>query len=391
MARDARLLAALAAAVALCLLGAGSAPAASAGPLVEHWDGNSWTRVAIPGGGQLDAVAAISPDDVWAFGSYTSRSPIGEHWDGNAWHRVALPTPAGAQDVVVQDASADATDDVWLVGYWEGPTGPPVRPLVEHWDGTAWQVVPSATTNGYATLGGVSALSPTNVWAVGAYGVSSGHQVVLRTLVQHWNGTTWTRVASPNPPSASPTRAKLNYALTAVDATSSTNAWAVGSYTFYAANGNHTAHTLVLHWDGNSWTQVPSPSPGGSRHASYLYGVTAATGGDVWAVGRFGRRGKGVPLVEHWDGNSWHVVPSRGLPTSPNVQLNAVASTSGNDVWVAGTDYSAWPPATLVEHWDGTALSRVASPNPPGVVIALSGISADSPNDVWAVGTPGFP
>lgn len=391
MARNARLLAAVATACTLCLAGAGSAPAASAGPLVEHWDGNAWTRVAIAGGGQLDTVAAIAPNDVWAFGTYTSRSPIAEHWDGNAWHRVALPAPSGAQDVGLQDVSADATDDVWLVGYWEGPTGPPVRPLVEHWDGTAWRIVPSATTSGYARLWGVHALSPTNVWAVGAYGVAFRHQIVLRTLVQHWDGTRWTRVASPNPRSAGPRRAALNYSLTAVDATSATNAWAVGSYTFYAANRNHTAHTLVLHWDGTAWTQVSSPSPGGNRHASYLYGVTAATATNVWAVGRFGRRGKGVPLVEHWDGNAWHVVPSQGLPASPDVQLNAVASTSGDDVWVAGTDYSDWPPATLVEHWDGTALSRVASPNPPGNVIALSAISADSPNDVWAVGTPGFP
>lgn len=391
MARDPRLLAAVGVALAVGLLVAGVAPAASSGPLIEHFDGNAWTRVAVPGGGQFSAVTAISPKDVWTFGSFTSRTPIAEHWDGNGWTRDALPVPAGAENVALQSASADASDDLWLVGYWEGATGPPLRSLVEHWDGNAWHIVSSAVTNGYSTLWGVRALSPGNVWAVGAYGVTAKTRVSLRTLVQHWNGKTWTRVASPDPASPGSQGARTDFSLASVDAVSADDAWAVGSYTYYAANGNHTTHTLVLHWDGNSWTQVASPNPGGNRRASYLYGVTAASANDVWAVGRYGRRGKGLPLVEHWDGTGWTVVVSHGLPATPDVQLNAVVATANDDVWVAGTDYSAGAPATLVEHWNGNSLSRVQSPNPPGADIALTAISADSPNDVWAVGTPGFP
>ena len=73
------------------------------------------------------------------------------------------------------------------------------------------------------------------------------------------------------------------------------------------------------------------------------------------------------------------------------VPTGAAQSSGGNDVWVAGTDYSGFPPTTLVEHWDGTSLTRAQTPNPPGADIALSAISADSSTDVWAVGTPGFP
>src|SRR5579884_1109875 len=339
MARDSRLLAGLALALTVGLLAGGSASAASTGPLVEHFDGSSWTRVAVPGGGQLSAVTALSPKDVWTFGSFTSRSPFAEHRDGNSWTRMRRPVPAGAENVALQNASADASDDLWLVGYWEGITGPPLRSLVEHWDGNAWHIVSSATTPGYATLGGVRALSPGNVWAVGAYGVAAGRRIALRTLVQHWNGKTWTRVASPDPASPGSRGAKVDFSLTSVDGVSADDVWAVGSYSYYAANGSHTTLTLVVHWDGSGW----------------------------------------------------QVVASHGLPTTPDVQLNAVASTANNDVWVAGTDYSEGPPSTLVEHWNGNALSRVQSPNPPGADIALTAISADSPNDVWAVGTPGFP
>ena len=276
MARNARLLTSLGLATAVALLFAGSASALPSGPLVEHWDGSSWTRVAVPGGGQLSAVAALSPKNVWAFGTYTSRSPIAEQWDGSAWHRFALPTPKGTEAVGVEAAAADAPNDIWVVGYWEGGTaGPPVQALVEHWDGSTWQIVPSLTANGYERLTGVSVLSPTDVWAVGAYGIQAGNQIVLRTLVQHWDGKTWTRVASPNPPSAKPAGATLDFSLWSVDAVTADDVWAAGSYTFYTANGNRTTHTLVLHWDGTQWTQAPSPSPGGTRHASYLYGLVA--------------------------------------------------------------------------------------------------------------------
>ena len=42
--------------------------------------------------------------------------------------------------------------------------------LVEHWDGTTWSVVnsPNVTTDGNQ-LGGVVALATGNVWAVGSY------------------------------------------------------------------------------------------------------------------------------------------------------------------------------------------------------------------------------
>jgi hypothetical protein len=42
--------------------------------------------------------------------------------------------------------------------------------------------------------------------------------------------------------------------LNAVAATSATDAWAVGNYSSGSASG-----TLILHWNGSAWTQVPSP------------------------------------------------------------------------------------------------------------------------------------
>jgi hypothetical protein len=85
VAGNARLLAGLVAAFAVCVVVPGASSAASAGtygPLIEHWDGTAWTRVAAAGpADDLSAVAAVSAKDVWAFGTYNINSAVAENWD----------------------------------------------------------------------------------------------------------------------------------------------------------------------------------------------------------------------------------------------------------------------------------------------------------------------
>ena len=67
--------------------------------------------------------------------------------------------------------------------------------------------------------------------------------------------------------------------LSSVFALDPRDAWAVGYY--FDATANHY-HTLTEHWDGSSWSVVPSPNPGNANN--YLYGVAAISRKDVWAV-----------------------------------------------------------------------------------------------------------
>ena len=59
--------------------------------------------------------------------------------------------------------------------------------------------------------------------------------------------------------------------------------------------------TLVEHWNGSAWSVVPSPNVGGS-YDNALYGVAAVSANDVWAVGHDGDPITGQTLVEHWNG-----------------------------------------------------------------------------------------
>src|SRR6266516_6849274 len=103
-----------------------------------------------------------------------------------------------------------------------------------------WSVVASPDGSGsYNVLSGVAAVSASNIWAVGSYYARSAG--VYQTLIEHWNGTSWSVVASPNV-------GLQSNSLSGVVAVSANNIWAVGSY-----YGIPVGRTLIEHWDGTSW------------------------------------------------------------------------------------------------------------------------------------------
>ena len=169
--------------------------------------------------------------------------------------------------------------------------------LTEHWDGSQWSIIPSPNPlpspgSTDTRLQSVSATSANDVWAVGFYLGENSYQ----PLIEHWNGDWWSIV--PN----SHIGTEYNI-LRGVTAISANDAWAVGVYDFYR-------FPLTLHWDGVQWSIVPNPIPAGANTAG-LNGVTAISSNDVWAVGSADRGAPDIPtLTEHWDGSQWTIIPS---------------------------------------------------------------------------------
>ena len=121
------------------------------------------------------------------------------------------------------------------------------------------------------------ALAPDNVWAVGSSGdVSDGPTL---TLIEHYDGSEWSVVPSPN---VGPNSMFQSNRLFGITALSPTDIWAFGQV---SVNSDLDKKTLLLHWDGTSWTLAPSPSPdmGGPLLDTLFGGVT--TGQNVWIVG----------------------------------------------------------------------------------------------------------
>jgi hypothetical protein len=86
--------------------------------------------------------------------------------------------------------------------------------------------------------------------------------------------------------------------------------------------GEYRGVTLIEHWDGTSWRLVHSPDATNDAYSgNQLVAVTAAAPDDLWAVGEYDRRvrrynGNGVlpsrvtALSEHWDGTAWNIGPA---------------------------------------------------------------------------------
>jgi hypothetical protein len=112
------------------------------------------------------------------------------------------------------------------------------------------------------------------------------------TVLLHWDGKSWTRAAEPLPGT-----------LWAVKALSPGNAWAFGDLETAT-----TFETLVPHWNGTTWARVASPSPGPPPVADDLYGVDAVSPADAWAVGDLDNTVPGPTfktVVLRWNGTRW--------------------------------------------------------------------------------------
>jgi hypothetical protein len=249
-------------------------------PLAVHWNGSAWTIVPTPtlsGGAKstLNGVVALSASNAWAVGRGRNGAALAEHWNGSAWSVVPVPIPAGAASSQLSGISARSASDIWAVGSVATVVGTTVqtRTLVEHWNGAAWSIITSRNATSSNLLTGVAAVAANNVWAVGYTITTDGTNQPDKTLIEHWNGTSWSIVASPSPAS--------NDTLAGVAARSAGDVWAVG--TRQDRSGPIPIdRTLTEHWNGSTWSVVASPNVGGNDNL--LNGV-AATTGDVWAVG----------------------------------------------------------------------------------------------------------
>jgi hypothetical protein len=189
-------------------------------------------------------------------------------------------------------------------------------------------------------LEAVAATSSTDAWAVG----SSFTADAEKTLTLHWDGRKWAQAASPN--------RGTDDVLFAVRGTSSTDTWAVGVSVIGGVD-----QTLALHWNGSSWTRVTTPDPGGAGVASDLVGVAGTSANDTWAVGDTGPSGpsgsakaitRNETLILHWDGSHWTRVPSPGPGISS--ELFAVASSSAGNIWAVGIFNDGTADRTLAIH-----------------------------------------
>jgi hypothetical protein len=269
---------------------------------------------------------------------------------------------------------------------------------------TAWAVAgispagASAATVPAVATAGAAAAAPCEAWTGGQQPPDPGgsdHNNFLRgvavlspcnawavgeyepaqTLIAHWDGEAWTQVPSPNPGTEA--------SLTAVSPVSPSDIWAVGEYFDGSTN-----RTLTVHWNGAAWTQVPSPIVSGTTNDS-LTAVRATSATDVWAVGSYTNSNNvSQTLILHWNGAAWTLVksPNPGGPARDQ-ELDSVAGVSAKNAWAVGFYYNGSFDQSIILHWNGTSWKQQKSPDQGSRGTFLFGVRASSPSNAWAAGS----
>lgn len=260
------------------------------------------------------------------------------------------------------------------------------EPLLQRWDGTAWTRVqgPNPTGSVGTNINSIAAVASDDIWAVGSYFKEPSYANEW-TIILHYDGTTWSIVPSPNP---GPERNTL----VSVAAHGADDVWAVGNYQISDVEWR----ALVLHWDGMQWNVMTTPfyQTGGDYETfdNSLSDVAVLTPSDVWVVGKYSDKLKsngyyyGGGLAMHWNGSQWTITPVPRGPDRGDSGLHAVTAISPDDVWAVGI---GWYRQARIVRWDGNKWSTVPSPFGEEDDRQLNDVEALAADDIWAVGLTG--
>ena len=327
--------------------------------LIERFNGASWSLDSLaPVNGFLAGVSCFSATECWAVGSAGSRpfQPLIDEYNGSSWSAVAAPAGVGSSGF--NYVTCVNANDCWAVGYQStsSASGSNAQNLIEQYNGTSWSLVgapnvgPAGTWN---ELGGVTCTGASNCWATGIYSNPASPQGYFQQVLEQYNGTAWSVVASPNVGQAT--------IPSDVDCADATDCWAVG---WYLPAGSQTNETFAEQITGSGVTIVGTPNSG-SYPGNLLVGITCTNTPSCWAVGQSynNATGTGATLVEQSVQPQFADVPTNvaatsGQPAQATVTFTApsypgTSSITSYSVFIfdsdgpVGTQSAAASPATV--------------------------------------------
>ncbi len=315
------------------------------GSVVEHFDGSNWTTEYYDtgAGDELRSVVEISPTDIWAVGTMNHAAEA-LHFNGTGWTPSSLSNLPYQGSAVLESVTATSSSDVWASGLTVLPSGGHT-PLVEHFDGSAWSLVPPApdTCSVDDSLDSISAVNAKDVWSVG--------QCRTASHVEHWDGSTWSVIALPSDLPGSPTTATGAQTLLESISAAADGTVLVGGWEY--AGGGADWGPVVLRYENGTFEADATPSDMG-----LVEGIDAVNTHDAWAVTVGGKRfNQFTASLYQWNGDAWQRADIR-FPQIQNTALSITHDPSTGDPIAAG-----WmTPANDYNEYDAVAV--VGTPQP---------------------------
>ena len=249
------------------------------GSLVERYNGTNWVAMSSPAGVALRGLDVVSPSEVWVAGYSGSAATVAQ-WKNGTWTTRYTQASTGRHLTVFEAIAVDGAGQVWAVGWdrdYDAP-GRPVSSLVVHYNGTNWTREATPNPANRNTLMDVVALANGAVFAVGVAQDTSGGGITPRSLMLRRQSTGWSSLTVPKGETGSQDQ------LLSVAAVSSTSVWSVG---YYNSPSSGLYEPLLVHWTANGGAGTlavshPSPALTVSALAS---GISATSAGNLWAAG----------------------------------------------------------------------------------------------------------
>lgn len=259
----------------------------------------------------FDAIVATSASDVWIAGSYSQFDhgptvPAFEHWNGSRWNLQPIPRATveefeDSPTITAIGALAGGRHSLWAAGFSTVPffADQVDYPFLRESDGTSWRSgtwrPPTGRDMPNYGYFNAAALGPNgNVWVAGTFdGEPYAEQGSLMGR--------WTQANIPPAPAGSGS-------LNAIDVISDQDVWAAGIQ--QPPHPQSPVRSLIEHWNGSTWTRVADAFAGRSR--VQLDGVASTSRTDVWAVGvSHGSSNVSPPhaVVERWNETAWTSEP----------------------------------------------------------------------------------
>jgi hypothetical protein len=312
--------------------------------VAEQWDGSSWQIVPTPNppgatNSSLDGISCPWRNVCLAVGrsgSSTTSVPLVELWNGTSWS--IQPSPAVPRGTLT-DIDCSGLLSCTAVGYAFIGTSANIGTLAERWDGTGWHVqsTPNANGAGRSSLYGVSCPLRRTCTAVGLSTAGS----VDSPLVERWSGrvNAWRLQAAPKPAGAE------GADLSGVSCPDARVCMSVGASSAHLGPRSVLAERRI----GSTWSILPiSDPPQGSFPSTGLSEVSCPARNACHATGT----SESGLIAERFDGASWLREP---VPVAPSVPfLPGVSCPSrffcmavggwDNNEGVGGTLAARWTP-----------------------------------------------
>lgn len=344
----------------------------------QRWNGTAWSLVPIATppntSPRFRGIACSSVSSCFAVGSN-----LMERWNGTSWSLVSAPKPAAATVASLTDVACPSATFCLATGSYDN--NGTAQAYSARWNGTNWSIVATATPAGSlgVTLSGLSCVGPANCSAVGEYIPASGAD---QTLIEHWNGSSWSIVASPTPAGVQEAR------LEDVSCPSATFCFAVGYYSYTTYTPNDSNRPFGLRWNGSTWTIVTTGIESGHR-LNFLTDVSCVSSTFCFTVGNtYPYGGASKPWVKGYNGTSWTTIAAPGFGGAGF--LLSVACTSTAACFAVGVDDAVNPEVDvvtlgLVDRWDGASW-KISTPPLGGSQSSLRSVSCVSATFCMAVG-----